>query len=166
MCAKLLVSHFVGLTSGHPTWYSNNTGQCECGASNGVSVICHRDAETVDIHAGHCMTFDYHTQSTFVGDCPYEYTTNMTNVMYSLLPKDPTQLNETTCGPYNCEGILCEHCTEGFKPAAYSTDFRCVNCTDILTGSAIILYLVLELVPVTLFFLFVVILHSYWSCFS
>ena len=31
---------------------------------------------------------------------------------------------------------------------------------------AIILYLVLELVPVTLFFLFVVILHSYWSCFS
>ena len=159
VCATLLVSHFVGLTTGCPTWYSNSTGQCECGASNGVSVICHRDAETVDIHAGHCMTFDYHTQFIFVGDCPYGYTTNMTNRMYSLLPKDPTQLNKTTCGLYNREGLLCEHCIEGFGPAVYSTDLRCVNCTDISTGYAIILYLVLELVPITLFFFFVVILH-------
>ena len=159
LCIVYAVSLLARLASGCPTWYRNNTGHCECGAKIGVNMKCHNEAETVDVRIGYCMTFDYDTQSVLAGTCRYGYTANMTNRVYSLLPKDPTQLNETTCGPYNREGLLCEHCIEGFGPAAYSTDIQCVNCTDISTGSAIILYLVLELVPVTFFFFLVVILH-------
>ena len=159
LCIVYAVSLLARLASGCPTWYRNNTGHCECGAKIGGNMICHNEAETVDVRIGYCMTSDHDTQSVLAGTCHYGYTTNVTNRVYSLLPKDPTQLNETTCGPYNCEGLLCEHCIEGFGPAAYSTDIRCVNCTNISTGSAIILYLVLELVPVTFFFFLVVILH-------
>ena len=159
LCMVYVISLFARLTSGCPTWYSNTTGYCECGWTMGIKIICHQDAETVDVRVGYCMTFDYDTQSVLAGACSYGYTTNMTNRMYSLLPKDPTQLNETTCGPYNREGVLCEHCIKGFGPSAYSTDLHCVNCTDLSTGYAIILYITLEFVPVTLFFFICVILH-------
>ena len=105
------------------------------------------------------MTYDYSTNSVLAGYCPYGYSSNMTNKVYSSLPSDPTKLNETTCGPYNREGLLCEQCIKGFGPAVYSYDLRCANCTDISTGHAIILYLLLEFLPITIFFFVIVIFH-------
>ena len=158
VCTVLLL--FSGLVCGCPTWYTNITGHCECGATIGERIKCHTDEERVDIRAGYCMTFDYKMKSALSGSCPYGYIhSNMTNRVYAALPKDPTQLNETTCGPYYREGLLCAHCIEGFGPAIYISDLACVNCSDISRGSAIILYLVLEFVPITLFYFVVVILH-------
>ena len=69
VCATLLVSHFVGLTSGHPTWYSSNTGRCECGASDGVSVTFKnrvwctlRFSSSEQQSHAECMHFIKHTQ--------------------------------------------------------------------------------------------------------
>ena len=53
------------------------------------------------------MTYVYSTELVLAGYCPYGYSSRM----YSTLPTDPTQLNDTTCGPYNCESLLCGYCT-------------------------------------------------------
>ena len=147
------------VASGCPTWYRNTSGHCECGVELPGHIICHEDENTVDVSIGCCMTYDYSTGSVLAGYCPYGYSSNMTNRVYSSLPSDLTQLNETTCGPYNREGLLCGHCIEGFGPAVYSTDLSCANCTDITTGLAIMCYLLLEFLPVTVFFLLIAIFH-------
>ena len=76
--------------------------------------------------------------------------------MFSELPSDPDLLNDTMCGPYNRKGLLCGRCIDGYGPAVYSLGMKCADCSNISTGSAISLYLFLELIPVTLFFLCVV----------
>ena len=156
LCAILSL---LCVASGCPTWYRNTSGHCECGVELSGLIICHEDENTVDVSMGFCMTYDYSTDSVLAGLCPYGYSSNMTNRMYSSLPTDPTQLNETTCGPYNREGLLCGYCIEGFGPAVYSTDLSCANCTDISTGLAIMCYLLLQFLPVTVFFLLIAIFH-------
>ena len=156
--SAVLLLLFVGLASGCPTWFTNTTGHCECGLETQY-VICHEDEGRAEVCAGYCVTFEYSTQSVVAGYCSYGPYSNMTNRMFSLLSQDPTQLNETTCGPYNREGLLCGYCIRGFGPAVYSHDLRCANCTDISTGYAIILYLLLEFLPITVFFFAVVIFH-------
>ena len=76
--------------------------------------------------------------------------------MYSEMPSDPDLLNDTMCGPYNRTGLLCGRCIDGYGPAVYSLDMKCADCSKISTGSAISLYLFLELIPITLFFICVV----------
>ena len=156
LCAILSL---LCVASGCPTWYRNTSGHCECGVEVSGLIICHEDENTVDVPMGFCMTYDYSTGSVLAGNCPYGYNSNMTNRMYSSLPTDPSQLNETTCGPYNREGLLCGYCIEGFGPAVYSTDLSCAKCTDISTGLAIMCYLLLQFLPVTVFFLLIAILH-------
>ena len=158
VCAMLTLL-FSGLASGCPTWFTNTTGHCECGMKLADKIICHDNEGRVDVQIGICMTYDYSTDSVLAGYCPYGYSSNMTNRAYSSLPSDPTKLNETTCGPYNREGLLCGQCSKGFGPAVYSYDLQCANCTDISTGHAIILYFLLEFLPITVFFFIVVIFH-------
>ena len=155
VCALLSL---LCVASGCPTWHRNTSRHCECGVEV-LGIICHEDENTVDVSMGCCMTYDYSTDSVLAGSCPYGYSSNMTNRRYSTLPIDPTQLNETTCGPYNREGLLCGYCIEGFGPAVYSTDLSCANCTDISTGLAIMCYLLLQFLPVTVFFLLIAIFH-------
>ena len=156
LCAILSL---LCVASGCPTWYRNTSGHCECGVELSGQIICHEDENTVDVSMGLCMTLDYSTEVVLAGYCPYGYISNMTNRMYSTLPTDPTHLNEKTCGPYNREGLLCGYCIEGFGPAVYSTDLSCANCTDISTGLAIMCYLLLQFLPLTVFFLLIAIFH-------
>ena len=156
LCALLSV---FCVASGCPTWYRNTSGHCECGVELSEKIICRKDENRVDVSVGFCMTWDNLTKSVLAGSCPYGYNSNMTNRRYSTLPSDPTQLNEKTCGPYNREGLLCGYCIEGFGPAVYSTDLSCANCTDISTGLAIMCYLLLQFLPVTVFFLLIAIFH-------
>ena len=157
--SSILFLLFVGLANGCPTWFTNSTGRCECGVEKSGQLICHEDEGRVEVCAGYCVTYEYSTESEVAGDCSYGPYSNMTNRAFSLLPTDPTQLNEATCGPYNREGLLCGYCIKGFGPAVYSYDLQCANCTDMSTGNAITLYLFLELFPITAFFFIVVIFH-------
>ena len=102
-----------------------------------------------------CMTFDDQTGDLLAGDCPYSFTANSTNKMYSLLPSDPAILSDV-CTSYNREGLFCGRCIEGFGPSVYSFDLKCVNCSDISTGYAVTLYIVLETIPITIFFFIIV----------
>ena len=107
---------------------------------------------TAEILDGFCATSTEQEGLYYVGYYPLRYTENTDRVL-SDMPSDPNILNDTMCGPYNRTGLLCGRCIDGYGPAVYSLDMNCADCSKISTGSAISLYLFLELIPVTLFFL-------------
>ena len=77
---------------------------------------------------------------------------------HSAPKKHFSELNDYMCGPLNRKGRVCSECKDGFGPAVGSFGFQiqCSNCTA--SGwYGILLYMVLEIVPVTIFY-FVLIL--------
>ena len=63
-------------------------------------------------------------------------------------------LNDFMCGPLNHKGLLCRDCLDGFGPAVFTTGYACENCT-VHSHYGIVLYLLLEMVPITAFYFFV-----------
>ena len=140
-----------------PTWFYYNNETCECGSQLGRKVHCNQQEMTAEIADGFCATSTEQEGLYYAGFCPLRRTKNNTDRLYSELPSDPNLLNDTMCGPYNRTGLLCGRCIDGYGPAVYSFNMKCADCSKISIGSAIILYLFLELIPITLFFICVVI---------
>ena len=80
---------------------------------------------------------------------------NVTEPGYIRLPDNISQLNDYMCGPMNRKGLLCRDCIDGFGPSVTSLGYKCSNCTDAWYG--IPLYLAVELVPITLFYLIILV---------
>ena len=147
------------------TWYTDKDGDCVCGVELSGVLRCNDCYKTVDIAAGYCMTYDTTRQYVrensssllIVGDCPYGPFPNTTNRKFTTLPTDPTQVNSSQCAPYNRRGLFCGECLEGFGPSVYSFDLHCANCSHMSTRAAISLYLVMELLPITVFYVTVLI---------
>ena len=139
-----------------PTWFYYNNETCECGWPFRGKVHCNQQEMTAEIIDGFCATSTEQEGLYYAGDCPFRHTKNNTDRMFSEMPSDPDLLNDTMCGPYNRKGLLCGRCIDGYGPAVYSFNMKCANCSKISIGSAISLYLFLELILITLFFLCVV----------
>ena len=80
---------------------------------------------------------------------------NVTEPGYIILPDNISELNDYMCGPMNRKGYLCKDCIDGFGPSVASLGYKCSNCTDVWYG--IPLYLAVELIPITLFYLIILI---------
>ena len=138
-----------------PTWhyYNSATGQCECGSF----LFCSSDGYQVDISVQSCATSSGQDGDYYIGSCPFRYTVNSTNRMYSEMPSNASQLDEVMCGAYNRRGLLCGECKDGYGPAVYSIDLKCANCSNLWSKYAIFLYLILQFVPTTLIFIYFVV---------
>ena len=109
---------------------------------------------------GHCMTY-HEGEGTFAMTCPYFQLTghavSTTERGYIWLPSNISKLNEYMCGSMNRKGWLCKDCIDGFGPSITSIGYKCVNCTGVWYG--VPLYLLQEFVPITVFFLVILIFH-------
>ena len=135
-----------------PTWfyYDNTTQQCQCGC--GLSCVSDKD---VEIRDGFCATSAGEEGQYYYGGCPFGRTVNNTNRVHSEMPSDPGLLDDVMCGPYNRKGLLCGECIDGYGPTADVLDLKCANCSKLSESYAIPLYLVIELLPITLLFILV-----------
>ena len=142
-----------------PTWFyfNNNTQQCECGALKPWGIHCNQREMKVEVANGYCIS--YLSGQYFAGDCYYAHLGNFTDRMYSVMPQDPDRLNEVMCSMYKRKGLLCGQCIDGYGPAVYSLEGKCVDCSKFSVGSAVILYLFLEFFSILLFFILVMIFH-------
>ena len=130
-----------------PTWFYHDSDSNKCVSICGSGF----NDQKVEIEEGYCITSL--AGEFYAGFCPYKFTQNTLNRIYSELPNDTALLNEMMCGPYNRKGMLCGNCIDGYGPAVYSIERKCVDCSKHSTGYAICLYLLLELMPVTLLFM-------------
>ena len=151
----LTVNVVLATNTSCPTWhyYNNATGQCECG----FRLVCSNDGHQAEIGNGMCATSPGEEGHYYVGGCPFIHTSNSTNRLYSEMPSNASQLDEVMCGPYNRRGLLCGECKDGYGPAVYSLDLKCVSCSSLWPGFAISLYLFLQFVPTTLIFISLVV---------
>ena len=149
----LLLHVYLSLVSAGNTsigvYYNTTQLQSEC--------IC--EYTTKEINDGDCLTSENEGQY-YHGHCPISHNFNRTDRMSSELPCNPCkpdQLNRLMCDHYNRKGLLCRKCREGYCLAVYSYDQKCVDCSKLSIGYAITVYLMLEFIPVTLFFICIVI---------
>jgi len=150
-------------TTACPPWFvwQNNSGtdrchSCTCINSTDLAVKCDQLAQRSYLQLGYCMTHDDSSGNTFLGKAIYCNHQKPTDHLYFELPTNISHLNDFMCGSLNRKGLLCRYCLDGFGPAVFTSGYACENCTwHSYTGVA--LYLLLELVPITAFYLFVLV---------
>ena len=140
-----------------PWFYYNDTlNRCDCRKSSARDVRC-LEHEAL-LRLGRCMTYE-EGNGTFVALCPFflidDFLQNVTERHYISLPESVEELNDYMCRPLNRKGRICRDCLDGFGPAVTSIGYQCSNCTE--TWYGIPLYLFLEFVPITVFYLFILI---------
>ena len=139
-----------------PPWYVLERG--ECSYSNQLPQILSQYEKTAELQLGYCMTVTHDGQ--VVSRCPYiqqTYNFSETHSIYRILPDDPDEVNETLCSAFNRKGFLCNECQDGYGLAVYQYyGLMCVKCGCSAWWRWFV-YLLLELVPSTLFFLIMII---------
>ena len=143
-----------------PSWFTPDntsiTGWYQFQYSS--EVMCGPDS--LLLRFGYCITYNNTTGTTEHGECPYigHYnTTDIEGIFYIQLPSNVSLLNEFMCGPLNREGSLCGRCKDGYGIALYSYTLQCSKCWG--HGYGWVLYYFLELIPITVMYFLVVILH-------
>ena len=102
-----------------------------------------------------CMTYK-EGDGVSVSHCSYFERTGGHKISepgFIELPDNISELNDYMCGPLNRKGIVCSECIDGFGPSATSPKYKCSNCTNVWYG--VLLYLLVELVPVSVFYLII-----------
>ena len=152
-------------TTSCPTgfYYNITTSKCDCDEFFvELSYIkCNQPDKRAYINNEVCLMSATSSNTFTVGQCPLTLGNweNITNRLWSELPSDPDMLNATMCGPYNREGYLCGKCIDGYGLPVYSHDLKCVNCSKFSTGVSIVMYIIIQFVPITLFFVCAVVFH-------
>ena len=148
----------------HPwSFYNDTSHDCQCYKTQTLPTFrTHHDfiiecsERKVLVNAEYCLTTEM--DGTFVGNCrTYLINKNVTMVdgVYIQLPDNISQLNDYMCGPMNRKGRICSECIDGFAPSLTSFGYECSNCTGSWYG--VPLYLFLEFVPITIFYLAVLV---------
>ena len=130
-----------------------NLAQDECECNQDSRVRCNENGALLTFAA--CMTYE-EDEGTFIAVCLSfgVHDRNVSERTFIQLPDNVTELNEYMCGAMNRNGIVCSECLEGFSPAITSFGFPCSNCTS--TWYGVPLFLFLEFVPSTIFYVIVV----------
>ena len=131
--------------------HNTDTNNCECYPSS--NVVC--SEQKASLNFGSCMTYE-EGEGSFIGLCIsfLAHGRNVSNRVYLDLPGNLMDLNDYMCRPMNRKGVVCSECIDGFAPAITSLGYQCSNCTDAWYG--VPLFLVLELVPITVFYLVII----------
>ena len=135
--------------------HDDETRQCECLSSLfstfETSVMCANDKAFLSYNF--CSTYNEETKIVSLSFCSYFALDghNISEPGFISLPDNISELNDYMCGPMNRKGIVCSECIDGYGPSVTSSNFRCSDCSNAWYG--IPLYLLLELVPVMIFYL-------------
>lgn len=144
-----------------PAWYRYNisTGKCECTYTFSGAILC-QDPGRVYLRIDLCMGLDNHTNMLATGVCHRAHYNkkHMINGVYGLLPNDSSQIVESQCTPNKRKGFLCAKCIDGHGISVTSLSPNCVRCNLSLIP-AIFLYLLIELLPMTILFVIIVVFH-------
>ena len=103
---------------------------------------------------GSCATFDEDRGVLSLFSCS-DFQPNVSISESIKLPRNVSHLNDIVCGLLNRNGLVCSECADGFGPSITSLGYRCIKCTD--TWYRVPLFLFPEFVPVTVFYLIVLV---------
>ena len=152
------ISYYYQNSTECPAWFYHKSPTSECQCLPKPHFIC--DGNNAYVDSFYVLTFDREMNVVSASDSKtyrFLYHTNATKSGYRLLPNNISKLNDIMCGPLNRKGYLCRDCIDGYGPAmtAFEHPYDCYKCSGNWHG--VILYLIIELIPVTLFYLVVLV---------
>ena len=141
-----------------PLWffYNSTTKQCECYNIYPEIVTCTR--QRAFLHYNNYMTYSEEKGLFISTSCYYDASglnRSASQPGFIELPSNISELNDYMCGSANRKGFLCSECIDGFGPSATSPKFKCMNCSNTFARYSVTIYLLSELVPVTIFYFIV-----------
>ena len=142
-----------------PTGYNYNKSisGCECSPYLSDGVLC-IDPGHAYLRIDYCMTLESLSNMSIAGNCHRGHYNHhqMIRGVYGLLPNDSSKLTDAQCKPNNRHGLLCAKCIDGYGVAVTPLTPKCIKC-KFSPLPAILLYLTIELLPITAFFIVIVI---------
>ena len=138
-----------------PLWKaaSANDGVCRCSSSLKDIVICRDHPNILLLYSCYCMTYSFKSNQSLVGQCLYGCNRPGGFSFFFIPVNSTSEINDFMCGTFNRRGQLCGSCNPGHAPSVYSYNPSCVNCTNTNWTK----YFAVSLLPVTVFFIFVII---------
>lgn len=114
----------------------------------------------VTLKIGACSTCDSSRCTTATGMCRFPWVPSdkfhLDNHFQLYDVSSCENLTDTFCGPFNRIGKLCTKCKPGYGPSPYAHSLKCLKCRDNYKGWLWLLYVLLELVPLTIFYLLLI----------
>ena len=132
------------------------TASCQCGGHFDGILQCNATGFETKIQRGNWIgTYTYNHQKMMVASgTPYFY--SFSKELFFPLPHNINNLDQHLCHKINREGTLCGRCRKGYGPALKS--LSCIKCDSNDTKYTWIYYLLLQYVPLTIFFIIVVVM--------
>lgn len=146
-----------------PLWYhsyDSSTQNCTCLPD----WLIHCDHEgNAFLDFGHLLSYDEGKKvlsRTIPKNLQLPWKYNITNAGEVLLPTDLSRLNDYMCAPLNRKGYMCSECIEGFGPSmvsSYTGNLMCCDCSKASGWYGVVLYLSMEFIPLTIFYLLILV---------
>ena len=137
--------------------------KCQCGDGHGGLIQCHPSKFYSELRRG-AWIGQYKEEGEeeggevkyVAGECPYcSFNKNRT----IDLPRNGSELQDKLCGSINRTGVLCGSCLPGYGPVVNGDTIECHPCSASKAKYHWVFYLLTEFLPVTIFFLLVVLLN-------
>ena len=149
-----------------PLWhfFNTTTNLCECTTTSGLNDVIKCTEHGIELRVGHCMTYNESEERFDIAHCNYfdgNFSTRLSdNGRYvELSVNNVSELNNVMCDPMNRTGRLCSECIEGYGPSIISLGLVCIKCTNVTMWYGVPLYLFLEFVPITVFYVIILLLR-------
>ena len=137
--------------------FNQSTKSCICSQHKNIKqlLLCRQEAYRAYIFVGFCASRKNGSTEMLVTRCPFSDQNVHT---FIFLNQDPITGQSTFCSDLNREGMLCGKCIDNHGVSVFSDTFDCIKCN----GSHIQYiaeYIATELLPTTIFFMFVLYFH-------
>ncbi|XP_064399666.1 uncharacterized protein LOC135346097 [Halichondria panicea] len=164
---------FIYNTTGNST---GDDANCVCSKNMNGIVDCDQESGVARLAIGFCMSFDFDTNSTIIGKCPYNNNYTITELgtvsLYVTLPDNVSELEQFMCGEYHRRGFLCSCCDDHLESSMVSYSLDCIPCDHHETYYQLgrFALVVMRIVPVTVLYIVIILfdirfMESPWSVF-
>ena len=132
---------------------ATNESTCECRNDLPQQMQCRAGVLYLDVKS--CLTYDQTT--LYEASCHYLKLHSYYNSTSIRVPTNLSEINSFFCSPLNRMGLVCSQCKQGYGVSFLTAGLKCVKCSSPLRGW--ILYLVVQFLPVTLFYILIFVLQ-------
>ena len=136
---------------------NNSQSSCVCDKRYGSILQCNQGSFTAKLRRGLWMGKDKFHQEPVVG--MYPYTRNSLKEVYFELASNITALDHQLCSNADRTGPFCAQCKHGYAPSINSLTPHCVPCPNKKAYFYWMLYILVEVVPVTIFLFAIMLFH-------
>ncbi len=132
--------------------------KCVCSRNYKETVYCSQEEFRASIQLGYLMTYNNITKETVVAPWLMYYGFHFDPKLpgYIELTNDTLSLNDDSCSHLQRTGFMCERCLPNKSVPMYGYSFECVDCSDKNVAVNWLYYILIELTPVTVFFLVII----------